>query len=342
VLLEADVDGDGLADRSVSSSCDATSARLKVNNIGSSGNDGVELTVLPTTSGVAIKTKGTGADPNRVVSASTNTDQFAVSSACAIDDDGDGVPENEISQFLTPTTSSMAIKTKGTGAAHNRSITSTTDVEAAAVFLAADLDGDGVNDNSVSQSSGDGGAQLTVAVDGSHRGHVTVLKGPVVMTDMDSDGNAYFASKLGIGINVPTHSVDVAGGAFCDGTNWVNASDVNSKENFQPVDNAELLEKIAGLSITKWNYKGDSETEHIGPTAQDFKAAFGVGANDKSISTIDPSGIALAAIKALNSKMQELNAKTSQLEDQAREITQLKAELDAIKAMLQKQADARN
>ena len=71
-------------------------------------------------------------------------------------------------------------------------------------------------------------------------------------------------------------------------------------------------------------------------------AAFGVGADDKSISTIDPSGIALAAIKALNSKMQELNAKTSQLEDQAREITQLKAELDAIKVMLQKQAATKN
>jgi hypothetical protein len=40
--------------------------------------------------------------------------------------------------------------------------------------------------------------------------------------------------------------------------------------------------------------------------------------------------------------MQELNAKTTQLEDQAREITQLKAELDAIKAMLQKQAVTKN
>jgi hypothetical protein len=140
----------------------------------------------------------------------------------------------------------------------------------------------------------------------------------------------------------PTGAHMAVGAATCDGTDWINASDVNSKENFTPVDGDELLEQIAQLSITLWNYKGNSQAEHIGPTAQDFKAAFGVGANDKSISTIDPAGIALAAIKALNGKMQELNAKTSQLEDQAREISQLKAELDAIKAMLQAQAATKN
>ena len=33
--------------------------------------------------------------------------------------------------------------------------------------------------------------------------------------------------------------------------------------------------------------------------AQDFKAAFNVGLDDKSISTIDPGGVALAAIQQL-------------------------------------------
>ena len=36
---------------------------------------------------------------------------------------------------------------------------------------------------------------------------------------------------------------------------------------------------------------------HIGPMAQDFYKLFNLGNDDKSISTIDPSGIALAAIK---------------------------------------------
>jgi hypothetical protein len=335
MLIDADLDGDGLADRSISSSCDATSARLKVNNIGSSGNDGVELSVLPTTSSMAIKTKGTGAAHNRTATVSSSTDESNASVVCDIDDDGDGVPESEISQLLTPTTSSMAIKTKGTGADKNRS---------ASLVCATDIDGDGTFDRSVSTTADSTTAGIAIDESGVQVAMKVVNKGVVKgainisninrMIELDSDGDGFFDHGVGVGVD-PTHRIDVAGGAYCDGTNWVNASDRNSKENFTSVDGNELLDQIAQLSITRWNYKGNNQAEHIGPTAQDFKAAFGVGADDKSISTIDPSGIALAAIKALNSKVQELNAKTE-------EIAQLKAELDAIKAMLVKQAATKN
>ena len=81
---------------------------------------------------------------------------------------------------------------------------------------------------------------------------------------------------------------------------WTNASDKNQKENFTSLDHEELLDKIATLEITRWNYKDESdEITHIGPVAQDFHALFGVGRDDKTISTIDPAGIALAAIQRL-------------------------------------------
>ena len=357
VLLETDLDGDGHPDFTIADSVSAAGAsrKLRADNLGSSGLDGIELSVKPTGSGVAIKTKGTGADPNRVVSVSTNTDPSAASAVCAIDDDGDGVPESEISQRLTPTTSSVAIKTKGTGAEANRgaSVSSGTSLSGASVACDVDLDGDGVSDNSVSQSCGTAGAELALSEGDVHvalgtrkggmvKGAINITNGSALKVQIDSDGTGFFASKVGIGVLTPTEAISVAGGAYCDGTNWVNASDRNSKENFTAVDGNELLDQIAQLSITRWNYKGNNQAEHIGPTAQDFKAAFGVGADDRSISTIDPSGIALAAIKALNNKMQELNAETTQLEDQAREITQLRAELDTIKAMLQKQTATKN
>ncbi|MCH9031370.1 MAG: hypothetical protein IIB00_03820 [candidate division Zixibacteria bacterium] len=52
---------------------------------------------------------------------------------------------------------------------------------------------------------------------------------------------------------------------------------------------------------------------HVGPMAQDFYALFGVGADNKSISTIDPAGIALAAIKALYEKSKRIDALESEL-----------------------------
>ena len=114
---------------------------------------------------------------------------------------------------------------------------------------------------------------------------------------------------------------------------WTNASDANLKENFQPIDGEELLEKISDLPISQWNYKAESEAvTHIGPTAQDFKEAFGVGANDKTISTIDPSGIALAAIKELNNKL------NTQIQTLSQENKQLRKEMDDLKKLVQKLA----
>jgi hypothetical protein len=47
--------------------------------------------------------------------------------------------------------------------------------------------------------------------------------------------------------------------------------------------------------------------------AQDFYAAFGLGEDDKHINTLDPDGIALAAIKALNEKNKQLETELEEL-----------------------------
>ncbi|HEX2898055.1 MAG TPA: tail fiber domain-containing protein, partial [candidate division Zixibacteria bacterium] len=76
-----------------------------------------------------------------------------------------------------------------------------------------------------------------------------------------------------------------------------------------------VLEKISGLDVTKWNYKTEGEEiKHIGPVAQDFYEKFGLGTDDKSISTVDVSGVALAAIKALYQENQELKKRLEKLE----------------------------
>ncbi len=124
------------------------------------------------------------------------------------------------------------------------------------------------------------------------------------------------ASTTGTG-NPIEHS---SGAHLTSGGVWTNASDADLKENFSPVNGEEILQKVEELPISQWNYKAESEdVTHIGPTAQDFKQIFGVGVNDKTISTIDPSGIALAAIKELgrqNRELKEENQKMKELLDQ--------------------------
>ncbi len=127
--------------------------------------------------------------------------------------------------------------------------------------------------------------------------------------------------KVGIGTNDPQESLVVVGNIRVTGT--INpASDRNVKRDFAPVDSRAVLEKVAALPILTWAYKLDPATRHLGPVAQDFKAAFGLGSDDKSISTVDADGVALAAIQGLNQKLEAENL-------------ELRRELHELKAMVQ-------
>ena len=66
---------------------------------------------------------------------------------------------------------------------------------------------------------------------------------------------------------------------------------------------------------------------HLGPMAQDFKAAFFPGRDDKTISTLEADGVALAAIQGLNRKLEERDARIAALEKNVAELKELLAEV---------------
>jgi hypothetical protein len=93
-------------------------------------------------------------------------------------------------------------------------------------------------------------------------------------------------------------------------------SDRASKTDFASVNAKSILAKVASLPISTWKYIAEQGmgVRHIGPVAQDFMKAFNVGYDDKSISSIDASGVALTAIKGLSEIVQEKDARISSLE----------------------------
>ena len=107
---------------------------------------------------------------------------------------------------------------------------------------------------------------------------------------------------------------------FAAADSWSSISDRNAKKNFSPVNAEAVLEKLAAMPVQSWNYKWESNTNtpHLGPMAQDFKAAFYPGRDDKSISTLEFDGVELAAIQGLNEKLERA------LKDKDLEIQQLK------------------
>lgn len=111
---------------------------------------------------------------------------------------------------------------------------------------------------------------------------------------------------------------------------WNTLSDVNSKTAFAKVDVTAVLEKLVRLPITSWQYKTqDANVRHVGPTAQAFKASFGVGDTDRGISTVDADGIAFAAIQGLHKK---LEAQTHAVEARDRRIAELQRANDSLKS----------
>lgn len=134
------------------------------------------------------------------------------------------------------------------------------------------------------------------------------------------------ANNVGIGTTNPTARLQVVN-ATCDGNNWVNSSDRNLKENFRPVDAQDVLAKVAALPIQTWSYTNHPGVKHVGPMAQDFWAAFGLGEDDKHIATVDADGVALAAIGGLNekfeSRMQQLVAENAELKERLARLERL-------------------
>lgn len=98
-------------------------------------------------------------------------------------------------------------------------------------------------------------------------------------------------------------------------------SDRNAKHAFRPVDGRKVLERLSKVPVTTWQYKSEAgRVRHMGPMAQDFRRAFGLGTDGKSIGSIDENGVNMAAIKALYETSRR----------QAREIDDLKRQVAAL------------
>ena len=82
------------------------------------------------------------------------------------------------------------------------------------------------------------------------------------------------------------------------------------------MDARAVLEHVISMPITTWNYRSQSDSiRHMGPMAQDFYAAFGLGLGETTLDTIDPDGVALAAIQGLHAQVADLRTENQELRE---------------------------
>jgi hypothetical protein len=109
-------------------------------------------------------------------------------------------------------------------------------------------------------------------------------------------------------------TVDTSGNVFARGS-ISQLSSRDAKTDFESADGNSVLARVAALPISTWRYKdAASDDRHLGPVAQDFHAAFGLGRSAESVAPTDLAGVALAAIQALNAQVAERDARIEALE----------------------------
>lgn len=105
------------------------------------------------------------------------------------------------------------------------------------------------------------------------------------------------------------------------------------KRGFETVGAEEVLDKVSRLELTRWQYRADaSGARHIGPMAEDFHLAFGLGRDDKHIAPGDIAGIAVLSVQALRQKVVDQQAEIEWLRGQGHEMSQRLERLEALLA----------
>jgi hypothetical protein len=170
-------------------------------------------------------------------------------------------------------------------------------------------------------SIGTGAGQFTVSPNNSF--HVRAAGGARFVTSTGNDVGAFLAAG---------------------GSTWTSVSHSSLKDRVAPVDGRAVLERLAAIPIQTWNLRSeDPGIRHMGPMAEAFWGAYGLGYGDAWINQGDADGVALAAIQGLYQLTQEqdaaLGAQREQLATQQEELDAAQAEIAALRTQLADQQD---
>jgi hypothetical protein len=124
-----------------------------------------------------------------------------------------------------------------------------------------------------------------------------------------------FQLRVDVALNKGCAIAAISGDLSC-------ASSRDVKEGFTNVDPLAILDRVVMMPISTWRYRGEtSGAIHLGPMAEDFREALGLGTSSREIGMLDAQGAALAAIQGLNAK---LEARDKVIDTQGREIAELR------------------
>jgi hypothetical protein len=116
---------------------------------------------------------------------------------------------------------------------------------------------------------------------------------------------------LGVGFTHPQHLIDT-GGAYCNGSSWVNASSRDLKQDFSFLTSAQARDTLAELKPMQFTYKKDPSEKTLGFIAEDVPDL--VATNDrKSLNPMDIIAILTKVVQEQQKTVQDQKATIAEL-----------------------------
>jgi hypothetical protein len=143
--------------------------------------------------------------------------------------------------------------------------------------------------------------------DGSHNFHL----GPNIST-------TYFFvnqtnGRVGIGTTAPTHALDMGGGAYCTGTQWVSVSSRAAKQDIEDLSTEAAEDAVAKLNPVTFEYKVSPGEHHVGFIAEDVPDLVAMP-DRKGLSTMDVVAVLTKVVQQQQSTIQKLEKRVAELE----------------------------
>ncbi|HYW12082.1 MAG TPA: tail fiber domain-containing protein [Longimicrobium sp.] len=145
---------------------------------------------------------------------------------------------------------------------------------------------------------------------------------------IEAQANNEFAVRAAGGFRFRTNATLTTGCNLPPGSGvFACSSSRLLKDNFAAVDGEDVLSRIRSIPVNTWSYTAEgAQVKHMGPFAEDFRAAFGLGTDGVSIGLLDIDGVNFAGVQALEARTRELQSYT------AEQVDGLRAENEALRA----------
>jgi len=179
------------------------------------------------------------------------------------------------------------------------------------------------------RSTADADYSMAFGYRASTNGHTGAkVFGDASTTDsIEAAANNEFAVRAAGGFRFRTNATLTTGCNLPAGSGVFScASSRTLKDHVAPAEGEEVLARMRGVPVNFWSYTAEgAQVRHLGPFAEDFRAAFGLGVDDRSIGLLDIDGVNFAAARALE-------ARTA---TQAERIRALEAQVAELRSMVQ-------